>query len=444
MHNIYKEFWHSIKWNGLESVLYHGLLLMHQLALYNITSHAIYGLIGITFSYIFLSRTIINVGLDASLGAFWNTITTSRTTFRKIIGYNIILNFIIAGMISVVATLVVIYQLPTFNHLNIPLLCIVLGIMLFESLKRTGKTIVQLQFLNHISALIETIGIILYICLVWNIYYINGSISLYTIFVPMFCISGLTLLFFMASIFSIYIQLPDKANTVSFSYRRIIKSRLFNYSNELSNIFFSGNFLIPFFALHTSLAHIGTLKLITHISHEITSILRAIFGQASYAIFAHTKNMGINIKKKAFSFITHYMYQAVYVLLIFCIINYHKFAYAQALNSQGLMIATIYFIITFSENFFMAYEKLFITEEKSYYLLAINGLSFTGMYLILIYMPASNILITLASVVIIRIISFALLSIISFYIWHIKPSIEVRPTFGLSALVFSLLFLFIW
>ena len=92
-YTMYKRFTESVAWNAFESIVYHGMLLIHQLILFHHTSYVTYGHIGSLFAITYLAVTFINMGLDVSLAPFLSTFSCSKIAFRQFIRHQILPNY---------------------------------------------------------------------------------------------------------------------------------------------------------------------------------------------------------------------------------------------------------------------------------------------------------------------------------------------------------------
>ena len=226
----------------------------------------------------------------------------------------------------------------------------------------------------------------------------------------------------------------------------MLKSRGFNYLNQLSHLIFSSNFLVPFFALQFGLVHAGVFKLISHIAYCTTAILRKTFGITSDAMMAKTKEMTWEVKRSVFLRVTQSLHHALYGVIIFFAINYNKIvAYkgAQAETVSGPLIY-LFFIICLSEIFFIAYEKFYITQEKAGRLLVFNVSTMLLMYGAIKSAAGFSKLGLLLIILAIRAGMFVLLSGFSFYSWKIKPQWRMQPRYIAAAFSIAIGFFFLF
>jgi len=255
------------------------------------------------------------------------------------------------------------------------------------------------------------------------------------------CISTIILSIF---VYDFYKKLPaDSQSKFDCQFHiRVIKCRVFNFFNQISHILFSGNFLVPFFAIQFGLKHAGIFKLISHICYGVTIIVRKIFGWTSDALLSQTKEMEMRSKRDIFSVITQKLHHVLYGIAIFLIINHNKLLTYYTTNQDQINWSLLYcfIIITLSESFFIPYEKFYIAEEKTAQLLIFNLFSIALLMTVISYAPHFSQLFILVSIISIRATLFATLSTISFYRWRIKPKWQLNPVYIATSLFISFVF----
>ncbi len=316
-------------------------------------------------------------------------------------------------------------------------------LIVFEGVKKTLKMLAQLSFLNKQSAFIELSSIILYLLIIWSSYFYNSkTIDFSIIFLALIIQSIIANVFFLILIFKVYKNLPDKKQIYEpFIVSRIIKNRLFNFANQFSHLFFSGNFLIPFLAFIFGLVQISTLKLINIIAVYITVIFERTFGLTSGALLSHTKDFGKEIKQKALNLATKKLYTILYGIIIFSIFSFQFIFKKYFLDDSLLFPSYIFFLIIIFENFFITYEEFFLVEEKIYYFFTTNLVSLILFYGLLTTFKFS-ILKGLIYLLFIRILTFILLRIISKYLLKIKLPYKIDVKYILIYIILSLFCLF--
>ncbi|HEB41435.1 MAG TPA: hypothetical protein ENI08_00255 [Candidatus Dependentiae bacterium] len=103
------------------------------------------------------------------------------------------------------------------------------------------------------------------------------------------------------------------------------------------------------------------------------------------------------------------------------------------------IIVCLSFLIIFIENFFTTYEQFYIMQERTGYLLFINGLTIFLLYGVYTYKVLFPLHLLLLIIFLIRLFSLILTSMLSFFLWRLKPLGTIRPLYILSSLVISLI-----
>jgi len=439
MKDINKFFSQSLRWVGFEALSYQLLLLGHQLLLFRITDYKTYGLIGATFSLLYLFVAIADFGLEMSISPFFSTIKRSRRLFRKFFITQSLPNILaVAACTGVFFALSFIFPtLLGLSHINHSFFLVLAATILSEMLKKPLRTAMHLAFLNKPVAFIEVGTIILYIVSVWGLYFAGFSVSPMLALIPMLVASWLSVAAMVWWLYRFSQSLPHETSREPEGLKtRIKKSRSFNALNQMTHLLFSSNFLVPFFALQFGLAHAGVFKLVSHVAYCLTSILRKTFGLTSDALLAKTKEMAIHAKREVFLRVTQKLHHALYGIIIFFALNYGKIAAYKQVTEKPIPGSVIYLflIICLSENLFIAYEKFYITQEKSGHLLIFNVITMALTYATIQSVIGASELVALLSIVAIRIAMFGLLSGFSFYTWKIKPQWKPQPKYLVAAL----------
>ena len=453
MNSIYNLFNRAIKWNAFEAFTYQTILTIHQILLFSITDRLAYGLFGTLFSLLYLLILILNFGLDKSLVPFFMLFTKSRLHFKKIFVSQFIIQLIFLFLIS--------FSLIIFNksfcHLFsssfkcslIPtnFIYILSALILLEATKKTLRVVAQLAFLNRETAIIEICSILIYVSLVWLGYFHYKTINIYIVFLPLLIESIFVNACFLFFIIKIYLKLPksSECNLIENNQNilsRIIKSRAENYSNQVSHLFFSTNFLIPYLSYTFGLAEISILKLINYISISFTIILERTFGLTSGALLTHLKNFPNKVKQEALNLATKKLYIILYGILIFFIITFKAISNKYLLNNNDILSSYFFLLIIIFENFFITYEEFFLVEEKIYYLFFLNSITSLTFYGLLqtISLP---LYLSLLLLLFIRFIMLIIMRIISIYKLKVSLPYKIDLKYIVIYFAFALIYLIV-
>ncbi len=438
---LFEKFYRGLRWNTLEAVIYQGSLLGHQIALFKAISPSLYGVVGTLFSLTYLIIAVSNLGLDATLAPFFTTLLSSKYSFRKILLPNIAPGLLFLGAIGLGIPLIL--SLLTIS-LSDPYVGIIIGLLaLCEGIQKTLRTILQLAFYNKITALVDSIRVLSYIAAIWSLYGIGYELTIYLIFMPMLISSLCAMIIFGHYVYHLYTQLPESSSeplekTIPHRFRI---ARFFNFLNQMSHLIFSSNFLVPFFAMQFGFDIAGLFKLISSSAHSITILINKIFGHTTEALLAQVKEMDLTTKRAVFAKITSNIYQTLYAIIIFFVINHTVILSSQRTQvDTPWLLMSLFFIVHLSEYFFMAYEKFYITHEKTAQLFCFTLITtaalMVGLRAAMGYGPLA-ILITMLTI---RVISFLGIGTLSFYTWQIKPNLTMQPYFFISSLVIACTF----
>jgi hypothetical protein len=437
---INKKITNAISWNAGEAIFYHLLLMSHQAALFTALPREQYGLIGITFSILYLSVWIIDVGLESLLAprfAYWST---SRETVH--------LFFTKQSIPTIVMWLCASTGALFFKHHTVPLVFTIALTALFEYVRRIQKTMLLILLENKFVAFLELLFMSMYLSFVWSLYFFGIPLTVYTTLLPLLCSSAITLLLGTQAVKKWYYNLPEFSQTPEESNTTptsTIKFRLLSYINSLGMLFFSSNFLVPLFAAQFGVVHAGILKLASSIVHSITVVLQRTFGNSCRALLAQTQVAQAEIDPHAiFNTITTYLYQVLYGLLIFCLINHQYIArLCGAVDTYSMGLLFVFFVINFLDNFVITLEKLYEFNESIGTLCIFNSIGAGVIVALALRCSSWGSPITLLLFVALTRLSTVVLTIgFSYLNYKVTPYKKAHPTFILIAIIASLLFFF--
>ena len=446
MITLYSKFIRGIRWNALESVLYHIIFLSHQIILFKVIDRSLYGLASTILATLYAIVMIGNLGLDPTFGPFFSTAKRNKGYFRLIVARQLVLQLIIFTLCALGVLTLRHYLLPDIIALDTPLLGI-LGILLIsEGIKRSIRTLLQLAFMNHATTSIEVFTIATYVLMVWGWYSLRGYINLYTLLVPLLITSLTSVTLLIFCLYRWYKKLPQEPKSEisqGYLYSRIIKSRILSSIYITGQQLFSSNVLIPTIAMHSGLIEAGIFNLLATLSYSITSIFHKIGGYTTQAILSYIKDQELEVKRTAFSFISSELLHIIGAITTFLIINYQKvlFLNRQLLaTDQWMLSAYLYLGIILSDYLVVAYEKFYLNEERADYLALFHIITIIACSLLLYFSASFSATLLLGALLAIRLISFFTLTLISFHYWGIKPHLKIRPWYVATTLFCSVLF----
>jgi hypothetical protein len=450
MSKVQHKFSKSLAWNTVESLLYNGIMMVHQWALFEHASLSMLGLIGTFFSCIYLTATAIDLGLEASLAPFFEIWSASKKSFRSFLVSQLLPNY--AAGLGLMGVAYAIHKFlgltfSIFAHLDtLTMFCIALTVFT-ESTRKTLKTILQIAFQNKAHTILEVGMIVVYICIVWGGYFAGYPLDLPLIFGAL-CIAsaaatGGTILW----ILKWYRTLPaDHQDNMHYSHGRIVKSRFFGYLYRISTTMFSSNFIVPLFAYLFGLECAGILKFVSNITHSVTSIIYKIFGASGNALLAHTRHENKNNQQELFGQLTSKLNQTMYALIVFFIIN-HRLLLGMnkaPLNYLSIAFFALSFIMQLAESFGLSFEKLFLAYERAEILFAVSASAILSVLTIVFFAPSLEPLTLLFIFTTIRTLDLAVLHLIALFSWKIRAYWHVKIPYFIGSVLASLIFFFVF
>lgn len=414
----------TLRWLGFEAIAYQLLLLGHQLLLFRVAESATYGLIGATFSVVFLAVGIADCGFEMSISPFFYQLRGNRTTLCRFLFFNMLPGLVLWFIVSIV----LITLKFAVSQLSSLMLVLLSGLILIETLRKPLRTVLHLAFLNKEVALVEVGSVVGYIATLWGLYALGFPVCLELVFVPLL-VWSLVAVVILSWVFFLFLSRLAVDDIPAMGWMRIVRLRFFNYCTYLSHVVFSSNFLVPFFALQFGLVYAGVFKLMSHIAYSITTIVRKIFGVTSDAMLSRAREMTLESRRNVFLQLTQRLHAVVYGILIFLCVNYSKLIAYQSSSHTVVSgpVMYLFLLICFSETLFIAYEKFYITHEYAGRLFAFNLCSLGLTYLVILSSSHLSVLMVLCALVMVRVGMFAVLGMFSFYTWRIRPHFWMRP-----------------
>jgi hypothetical protein len=442
-----KNFRHTFTWVTLESLTYYGLLSLHQVVLFRYTSRELYGVIGTTYALSYMCVYFLLAGFDKALAPFFARYTKNKQTVCSLILYQALPTYAIALSLLSLLYLAKPYLAPKFHYLDFisnGLFILLMGKILIEMTRKGFKAFLNLTYQSHLAAMAEIIAMLIYIVLVWSLFLITGSITLARIFIPLVIAILISILIMAWGVSGWYRQLPATGENINrATHLQFAKNRLFTMGFHMNRLFFTGEFLIPFFSYKFGLPTAGILTLANKIVSTFTIIVRRVFETASNVMLANIQELAQDVRVTMFSFITNWINQVLYALVIFFAINHQRLFVSSnnAYSELGIAnLAYAYLFLSLTDSLFIAYEQFYITQERAHYLLGVNLLSLfafiTASFTFTSLSPIQTIIL-LASI---RLFACISLGIYSYARWRIKPSLQVRPLPLIGATAISILF----
>jgi hypothetical protein len=361
-------------------------MLAHQGMLFSLMGTAAYGTAGTFLSFIFFSEFTLCLGLNDIVGTFLHVWSSSKKNFRLFFGWNIVINYLFA-LVYLTATFILVKTIKTFDSLSLGLYLIIATIVLMEKTKRICKTILHITFKSKAKSFIELGSFFMYLILLWTGYALGIPLTPTMLIVPMLISSFCSCIALIVTVWMHhYRYLLDHNSSVEINKDivvRIIRSRLFAIGHKTSKRFLSENFIVPVFAAAFGAQQAGILKFIKQIATYTTLILRKTVGNASSALFAHTRYDNQQELSAHLRWMTSFLTYSMLALILTACAAVGCFRwYAPKLCTVSLMILIMTsFIHAATMNGITALEYWFTTQEKPMILLKTQGVA-TAIWLI--------------------------------------------------------------
>ena len=374
MHTI---FFKNFSINASAAFIYKIALLSHQICLYTVISHTIYGQQSSLFAGLYLLIALTNFGFDEALLPFFSIYTASKQQFFQLL-HHFYLQVAITISLGSITTALCTHDFGAYLHnslinCNKNIIFILVALFSIESIKKSIIAMMQLAFLAKSIAYAQISSLIIYISCVWTIYAINGQLDLESIFIPMLATSIIELSFLCYTFAQFYDRLPDVQEIVAptIPFKVLFLQRCYNYINQIAKVLYSPNSMTLYFAYALGFTQAATIKFFTNIITLLYTCIAKSVGVTSGAIFSSTPMRSINI---AFKEITHRYFQLLALLssIIFVIISY---AYCTGKITQVMACQILlFFIISFLENVTATYEQLLMSQRKAWVLTCMHGI----------------------------------------------------------------------
>ena len=427
---MHKKFIRALTWNSSTAFLYKAILLLHQIMLYSAISKTLYGVQSTLFAYIYVIIAITNFGFEDTLLPFFSTFSKNKQQFLQIL-YHFTLRIIAVAIISTILYGIMLTAPGEFLQ-NLRVYCdnrlimVLISIFFVESIKRSVNAMMQLAFLNKQIAFAELSMLTSYIGIIWVIYLCNHSISLSTIFVPMFITAFCELIYLLSVLFRYYDQLPTISTApINIPLLLIFKQRIYNYVHQVTKTIFSPNSMTLLFAYMLGFQQAATIKFFTNIITLGYTCIHKTIGVTSGATFSAIHHTSFNQIQLIFSKITKTYFQFLYSMsmIIALVLGYSW--YAGTISHLMTLQILLFFFIGFLENITLTYEQLFISQHRSKILACINLIELSLLIPVIYWGSTIHAgLIVLMTFIFVKLTSLYCISSLAQRYWRIQPIIH--------------------
>jgi hypothetical protein len=445
MNTLHHQYTYNIRWSIIESIIFQGFLFAHQYLLFSVTDAHFYGITGTLFGGAYFLVKFFDLGLNKTLVSYYNDYATNAHSLNIFLQKQLLPTGI-AYIITIGSFFFLRYfctqSIPFFSSCDFFLLSIIALFIATESIKALAKKLLQLSHHFRYVALCEIGFIVCYQSIIWSYYFFTRQLTLPFIFgvcAVMSLCEVIGLLFF---VFRWRAMLPSRPlaehSQVALPSAIIIYNRVFSFTHAMGKQVFSANILVPLFAYLFGFECAALLKLVSYLTHSISSVIEKIIDPTSSALFVHSKNETWEKKQEFFSMASHVSYHLVICILIFLVINSAKLLSISTVSLATLSYLILYFLIHYFENFFIIVERFYVAHGRSEFLLISTGINclLGGVVLLYALSPITALLLLFFS----RLVSLGLLLFCLSYLWGIKHSVALKPRYIVGSLVTSLLF----
>lgn len=410
-----QRFYHAIKWNTIEAVLYHALYFVHQLGLYALVATQDYGKYGSLISFSFLCAPLLMGALDMALIPHMKQLSKSKESFKGLIWNYLLPQCGIMFLMPLFLYIAVHYKLVTaLNYLS-GKECLFVGIFIaLESCKKLLRRVLQLLFYNQQTAAIEVASISVYMIVFWGAIFYGIKPSLFLVIFPFMAASTPSLIFFGSLFYKYYQGLPK--NTDCKPSPSIFSTQLPAFANQISRSLFSSNLLIPLFVGWVGFAQAGVAILAKNITYTLTYFLHKICSPTA-AFLSDTKDLGEEKQKDAF-LMSVKLFFIVSLVGLFGLILYNTTNHAN-LSLMALFYMCFFFVVHLLEHLFTLYEKFFTSQNKGGFLLACNIISSLIAFIVFTQLKSLNFLVLIILVFSVRVLLLIGLSYLIFSPKHV-------------------------
>lgn len=440
-HALKTKFSTGFRWSLSGSIIFEVSHILHNALLLTFLGTTFYGLFGSLFSITYLVINIVDLGFESSFAPFIQTISKNKKIFKKIFVLYLFPQIILLTLGSLVALA---FYTSLFAHdaQKLPSIFFITLITL-EGLRIFFRRFLHNIFFNKATVLVEQILAIAYYAAIWIPFAIfSQPLSIQLIFIPYLLNSLLAIITFTILTIKYYRTLPDACSEPPQAglWRRIIKTRYYNYLINIETFLISGNFLVPFFATTFGLQQAGLFKLANIIAHSIKALVKSAIHFPGAALLASLKSKSLQDKKKAFYALSTKLNHIIIFVILFLAINYRLLSNFYQTRQEIWLYVFIFIGITLVHQLFVVYEQFYIIEELANKLFIIKSIEFILFYLLIIANKHITPLTTLAIVGLVQFICFAILATHAYARWKIKPYFKANLSFVAIATTLSIAF----
>lgn len=377
---MHKLFIKAFVWNSSSAFMYKIILLSHQILLYTIIPHALYGLQSSIFAFIYTTIAITNFGFDETIIPCFAQFRQSKQQFWQLLKH-----FMIHSCIVLFIACLGYYYLTTstaaFLH-NIQSYCnknmifVIAAIFCIENIKKSAMFILQLAFLYQAIAYAQLMMLAAYLISVWSSYYWYGNINLQTILLPMLATSCIETGYLLYKVGSFCQKLPQETSTPTIPFKVLFLQRMHNYCNQIIKSVYSSNLITMMFAYKLGFEQAAAIKFFTNVITLCYTCIAKSIGITAASSYAQVGQSFLTLRNTCM--LITYRHLQLLSILTLCIACITGYAYwASYMTYDMVWYIFLFLIIAFFEHIAIAYELLYIALRKSQVILWCNIISLT-------------------------------------------------------------------
>ena len=368
---LYKKlFFVAVKWNTFESFFYQTIFLTHQVCLFLWCDRTVYGKVGSLFAFSYMIVMILLGGIEGGLIPFFQQFSSSKKIFKKFLELTIIRHLLIIFFCVCFGACIVSFYMP--KTFSVTTLFLVALFIITESTKKLFKHLLYLAFYNKYTALVEIVQLILYVSTIWILYFFGIPFCIPLFFLPFIILSFFSSLMYWKLINHYYQTLDDTPFTETQelpSFIVVLKIRAAVLINQICRSLFSGNCIVPLFALYAGFTKAGTMTFIHYLTNTVTFFLYKICIPPAEALLSRIHYFSTATQYHALRLVLTLFAVLTAILGIFLFFNAHSIAtlFGYSLPTKTDLFL-FFFFIHLLETMFMVYEKFFLVRKKIVFL----------------------------------------------------------------------------
>lgn len=373
-------FW-AVKWNFIEAVLYQLIFVAHQTALFYCITPSLFGLVGSLFGIMYVVVTLLVAGSDGALTPYFSRFNKDRITFISFLQLYAKRQLYFMS-IALIVSVVGIHLSKAYGGLtekSTTLLLVILTLSaVSEAIKKIVRYLLQLCFENKATTVYELIGITSYVVMVWSWYWYEGSFSLLSLFAPFLVSSLLVVILIISRVTHYAYQLPFDTDSEPVTHlpQQLISVQALVTVNQYGRTLFSGNVIVPLFALYAGTAQAGLASFANAVTHTATFFIQKLSVPPGAALLTRVQSGTQESHHKALKTILLLGHVLVVISCVGILVyGLLKGPFCYGLNMQATFLFGFFFFIHALENLFMIYEKYFLIKNRTGLLVTLNGVS---------------------------------------------------------------------